>query len=137
MLSILTRSDCGNIKISPGGTKDHRRGRKPPVMVQRQRKRRRCDRDRCTLKFNELHILSPLRGLSFVNALVPGAYTPVCVLSHLDFVDLWFGAYLADNNRKQRGSGETGVNAILLPLAPKRKQSFRNLSKGNSWAITW
>ena len=43
-----------------------------------------------------------LLGLSFVNALVPGVlpfgqaqteYTPVCGLSHLDFVDLWFGAY--------------------------------------------
>ena len=41
-------------------------------------------------------------GLSFVNALVPGVlrfaqaqaeYTPVCGLSRLDFVDLWFGAF--------------------------------------------
>ena len=43
-----------------------------------------------------------LSGLSFVNALVPGVLrfaqaqaesTPVCILSHLDFVDLWFGAF--------------------------------------------
>ena len=34
-----------------------------------------------------------LLGLSFVNALVPGVSTPVCILSHLDFVDLWFGAF--------------------------------------------
>ena len=34
-----------------------------------------------------------LSGLSFVNALVPGVSTPVCILSHLDFVDLWFGAF--------------------------------------------
>ena len=43
-----------------------------------------------------------LSGLSFVNALVPGVlrfaqaqaeFTPVCGLSHLDFVDLWFGAF--------------------------------------------
>ena len=34
-----------------------------------------------------------LSGLSFVNALVPGVYTPVCGLSRLDFVDLWFGAF--------------------------------------------
>ncbi len=48
-----------------------------------------------------------LSGLSFVNALVPGVlrfaqaqaeFTPVCGLSHLDFVDLWFGAYLPDTN---------------------------------------
>ena len=39
-----------------------------------------------------------LSGLSFVNALVPGVKTPVCGLSHLDFVDLWFGAYLPDTN---------------------------------------
>ena len=39
-----------------------------------------------------------LSGLSFVNALVPGVITPVCGLSHLDFVDLWFGAYLPDTN---------------------------------------
>jgi len=41
-------------------------------------------------------------GLSFVNALVPGVLpfgqaqaesTPVCGLSRLDFVDLWFGAF--------------------------------------------
>ena len=32
-----------------------------------------------------------LSGLSFVNALVPGVNTPVCGLSSLDFVDLWFG----------------------------------------------
>ena len=46
-------------------------------------------------------------GLSFVNALVPGVLpfgqaqaesTPVCSLSRLDFVDLWFGAYLTDSN---------------------------------------
>ena len=50
-----------------------------------------------------------LLGLSFVNALVPGVlpfgqaqteYTPVYGLSHLDFVDLWFGAYLPDTNNK-------------------------------------
>ena len=34
-----------------------------------------------------------LSGLSFVNALVPGVKTPVCGLSRLDFVDLWFGAF--------------------------------------------
>ena len=43
-----------------------------------------------------------LSGLSFVNALVPGVLpfgqaqaesTPVCGLSRLDFVDLWFGAF--------------------------------------------
>jgi len=43
-----------------------------------------------------------LSGLSFVNALVPGVLpfgqaqaenTPVCILSRLDFVDLWFGAF--------------------------------------------
>ena len=34
-----------------------------------------------------------LSGLGFVNALVPGANTPVCSLSRLDFVDLWFGAF--------------------------------------------
>jgi hypothetical protein len=48
-----------------------------------------------------------LSGLSFVNALVPGVLpfgqaqaenTPVCGLSRLDFVDLWFGAYLPDTN---------------------------------------
>ena len=47
-------------------------------------------------------------GLSFVNALVPGVLpfgqaqadnTPVCGLSRLDFVDLWFGAYLTDSNK--------------------------------------
>ena len=37
-----------------------------------------------------------LSGLSFVNALVPGANTPVCGLSRLDFVDLWFGAFPPD-----------------------------------------
>ena len=50
-----------------------------------------------------------LLGLSFVNALVPGVlpfgqaqteYTPVCGLSRLDFVGLWFGAYLQDTNNK-------------------------------------
>ena len=50
-----------------------------------------------------------LLGLSFVNALVPGGlpfgqaqteYPHVCGLSHLDFVDLWFGAYLTDSNNK-------------------------------------
>ena len=25
--------------------------------------------------------------------------TPVCSLSRLDFVDLWFGAYLTDSNK--------------------------------------
>ena len=34
-----------------------------------------------------------LSGLSFVNTLVPGVTTPVCSLSRLDFVDLWFGAF--------------------------------------------
>ncbi len=50
-----------------------------------------------------------LLGLSFVNALVPGVlpfgqaqteYPHVCGLSRLDFVDLWFGAYLPDTNNK-------------------------------------
>ena len=61
-------------------------------MLQRQRKPRGGDRNRCRLKLNKLDILSPLRGFCFADAPVPGVlpfgqaqaeYTPVCVLSHL------------------------------------------------------
>ena len=69
-LTSLTKSSSWGLTISLEETKEHRRGCKPPVMLQRQRKPRRGDRDRCKLLLNKLHILSPL-----------------------DFVDLWFRAY--------------------------------------------
>jgi len=52
-----------------------------------------------------------LSGLSFVNTLVPGVlpfgqaqaeFTPVCNLSRLDFVDLWFGAFPRKAIKKNR-----------------------------------
>ena len=51
-----------------------------------------------------------LSGLSFVDVPVPGVLpfgqaqaenTPACGLSRLDFVDLWFGAYLPDTNKRK------------------------------------
>ena len=52
---------------------------------------------------NKLHVLlllfcDPIPGvLRFGQA--QAEYTSVCGLSRLDFVDLWFGAYLADSNK--------------------------------------
>ena len=69
-LTSLTKSSSRGLTRSLEETKEHRRGCKPPVMLHRQRKPRKGDRDRCKLLLNKLHILSPL-----------------------DFVDLWFRAY--------------------------------------------
>ena len=50
----------------------------------------------------QLDVLPPLWGFRFVDVPVPGVLpfgqaqadsTPVCGLSRLDFVDLWFGAF--------------------------------------------
>ena len=42
------------------GTRDHRRGRKPPVIVRQQKKPRGGDRELSMLLLNTLHVLSPL-----------------------------------------------------------------------------
>ena len=60
--AFRTNSSSWVLILSPKGTKDHRRGRKPPVKVQRKRKPRGGDRNRCKLKLNKLHILPPFRG---------------------------------------------------------------------------
>ena len=52
-----------------------------------------------------------LSGLSFVDVPVPGVSTPVCGLSHLDFVDLWFGAYLPDTNKRKYPLSHRSWNA--------------------------
>ena len=44
-IGFLTIISLRGLAKSPEGTRDHRRGRKPPVIVQQQRKSRRDDRD--------------------------------------------------------------------------------------------
>ena len=43
-------------------------------------------------------VLQPYPGGSSLRSGAGGVH-PVCGLSRLDFVDLWFGAYLADSNK--------------------------------------
>ena len=78
------------------------------------------------LLLNTLHVLSPFRGLLLFCNSIPGVlrfaqaqaeYTPVCGLSRLDFVDLWFGAYLADSNTwKLLLSGKSMRTPIDAPI---------------------
>ena len=65
------------------GTRDHRRGRKPPVIVRQQKKPRGGDRDLSMLLLNTLHVLSPILGLLLFCDPIPGVFTPGCVLSYL------------------------------------------------------
>ncbi len=61
------------------GTRDHRRGCKPPVMLQRQRKPRGGDRELSKLLSNMLDILSPLQGLVLLTHLFRGFSPPSVV----------------------------------------------------------
>ena len=76
-------------------------------MLQRQRKPRGGDRDLSMLLLNTLLVLSPLLGLSFVDALGPGVLPPSVVFRA-------FGAYSADSNN-------------TYPFASK--------SKSSSWGL--
>jgi len=50
--------------------------------------------------FRTFHVVAQLPGvLPFGQAQAES--TPVCGLSRLDFVDLWFGAYLPDTNKRK------------------------------------
>ena len=99
-------------------------GVKPPVVVRQQKKPRRGDRDRCKLILNKLDILSPLLGFCFVDAPVPGVYTPVCALSHL-----W--CFLPDNNNCfPPNKHQRCERAFMRPLSPYEEESHPNNSDG-------
>ena len=80
---FLTNSSSWRLAKSLEETTDNRRGCEPPVILRRQRKPRRGDRDISKLLLNKLHILSPFQGLLLSGYPVPGVHTPVCSLSHL------------------------------------------------------
>ena len=81
-------------------TTDYRRGRKPPVSVQRHGKSRRDDRDWCWLFLNKLDILSPLQGLLLFYGAVPGVlrFAQAQAESPPSVVFRAFGTYLAGSN---------------------------------------
>ena len=61
-------------------------GVKPPVIARRLSKSRRDDRDRCKMKLNKLHVLSPFQGLVLLMRLCRGLTPPSVVFRT-------FGAY--------------------------------------------
>ncbi len=92
------------------------RSEEPPVVVRNQKKPRRGDRVLNMLTINQLGVLSPLSGLSFVDAPVPGVNTPVCVLSHLR-------CFSPDTNIKN-----------LRSLRSQRRPAFRRMRSSGAEA---
>ncbi len=78
-----TKSSSSGLIKSLEETKDHRRGRKPPVTMPQERKPRGGDRVLNLLFPNLLESLSPRRGFFSLRCSFPGACAPVCGLSRL------------------------------------------------------
>ena len=128
--AFLTKSSLRGLAQSLEETTDHRRGRKPPVGLRQQKKPRRGDRVLNMLFANQLDVLSPLRGFCFVDAPVPGACAPVCVLSHLR-------CFFPNNNlRNNYFPGEAhallrrGMRRGLHSQHPKKNRPLHVLCKG-------
>ena len=82
-------------------------GANPPVMLQRQEKPRRGDRDLSKLLSNKLDILSPFRGFCFVDVPVLGGSPPSVFFRAL-------GAFLADDNISYFAIRKESSSALML-----------------------
>ena len=106
--------------------------------------RQQCDNERSPEGTKEFLICCPLTCWTFCRPFRASfsRHVPYRGLAPPSVVSRAFGACLADSNRKQRDFGKTGVNAILLLLAPcslppKGSKASDTSVKGNSWIITW